>query len=71
MFTDRNLEVKGGNTRLKKQSLGKLFHIKEKLDLYDIWQIQILLGRNISLVLFKDVFIQSLHVCLAEFSGNS
>ena len=33
MFLDRSLETKGGNPCLKKQSLSKLLHIKEKLNL--------------------------------------
>ena len=59
LFLDQNLEAKGGNPCLKKQSLSKLLHIKEKLNLCGIWQIrnskakQYILG-NISLVLFKD-----------------
>ena len=40
LFLDRSLEVKGGNHCLKKQSLSKLLHIKEKLDLWDIWRIR-------------------------------
>ena len=40
LFLDRSLDAKGGNPCLKKQSLSKLLHIKEKLDLCDIWQIR-------------------------------
>ena len=40
LFLDRSLEAKGGNPCLKKQSFSKLLHIKEKLNLCDIWQIQ-------------------------------
>ena len=36
LFLDRSLEAKGGNPCLKKQSLLKLFHIKEKLNLCDV-----------------------------------
>ena len=61
LFLDRILEAKGGNPCLKKQLLNKLFHIKEGLNLCDIWRIRnlkaknILLGNNVSLVLFKDI----------------
>ena len=37
LFLDRSLEAKDGNPCLKKKSLSKLLHIKEKLNLYDIW----------------------------------
>ena len=37
-FLDRSF--KGGNPCLKKQSLSKLPHIKEKLNLSDIWRIR-------------------------------
>ena len=36
MFLDRSLEAKSGNIYLEKQSLSKLLHIKEKLNLCDI-----------------------------------
>ena len=39
MFFYVNLETKVGNPYLKKQSLSKLLHIKEKLNLCDIWRI--------------------------------
>ena len=39
LFLGRSLEAKGGNPCLKKQSLNKLLHIKEKLNLCDIWRI--------------------------------
>ena len=39
LFLDRSLETKGGNPYLKKQLLSKLLHIKEKLNLCDIWRI--------------------------------
>ena len=37
LLLDRNLLEKGGNLCLNKRSLGKLLHIKEKLDLYYVW----------------------------------
>ena len=37
LVLDRSLETKGGNACLKNQSLWKLFHIQEKLNLCDIW----------------------------------
>ena len=40
LVLDRSLETKGGNPCLKNQFLSKLFHIKEKLNLCDIWQIR-------------------------------
>ena len=40
LFLDRSLETKGGNPYLKKQLLSKLLHIKEKLNLCDIWRIR-------------------------------
>ena len=40
LFLDGSLEGKGGNPCLKKQSHSKLLHIKEKLNLCDIWQIR-------------------------------
>ena len=40
LFLDRSIEVKCGNPCLKKQSLSKLVHIKEKLNLCDIWRIR-------------------------------
>ena len=40
LFLDRSLEAKGGNHCLKKQSLSKLLHIKENLNLCYIWQIR-------------------------------
>ena len=39
LFLDRSLEAKGGNHCLKKQSLSKLLHIKENLNLCYSWQI--------------------------------
>ena len=39
LFLDRSLKIKSGNPCLKKQSLSKILHIKETLDLCDIWQI--------------------------------
>ena len=41
LFLDRSLEPKGDNPCLKRQSLSKLLHIKEKLNLCDIWRIRI------------------------------
>ena len=40
LFLDRSLQAKGGNSCLKKQSISKLLHIKEKLNLCDIWRIR-------------------------------
>ena len=40
MLFDRSLDAKGVNTCLKKQSLSKLLHIKDKLNLCDIWRIR-------------------------------
>ena len=40
LFLDRSLEAKGGNLCLKKQSLSKLLHIKEKSNLCDIGRIR-------------------------------
>ena len=40
LFPLRSLEAERGNPYLKKQSLCKLLHIKEKLDLCDIWRIR-------------------------------
>ena len=40
LFLDQILEAKGGNPCLKKQSLCKLLHVKEKLNLCDIWRIR-------------------------------
>ena len=40
LLLDRSLDAKGGNLCLKKQSLSKLLHIKEKLDLCGIWRIR-------------------------------
>ena len=40
LFLNRSLETKGGNPCLEKQSLRKLLHKKEKLNLCDIWQIR-------------------------------
>ena len=37
LFLGRILEAKGDNLCLKKQSVSKLLHIKEKLSLCDIW----------------------------------
>ena len=39
LFLDQSLEAKGGNPCPKKQSLSKLLHIKEKLNLCDSWWI--------------------------------
>ena len=40
LFLGRILEAKGDNLCLKKQSVSKLLHIKEKLSLCDIWWIR-------------------------------
>ena len=39
LFLDQSLEAKGGNLCVNKESLSKLLHIKEKLNLGDIWRI--------------------------------
>ena len=36
LFLDRSLKITSGNPCLKKQSLSKILHIKETLDLCDI-----------------------------------
>ena len=51
LFPDRSLEAKGGNPCLQKQSLSNLLHIKGESEI--LKQNNILLGHNISLVLFK------------------
>ena len=40
LFLDRSLAAKGGNPRLKKQSLSELPHIKENLNSCDICRIR-------------------------------
>ena len=40
LFLDRSLEAKGGFPCPEKQSLSKLLHMKEKLNLCDIWRMR-------------------------------
>ena len=37
---DTNYEAQGGNPTLKKESVAKLIHIKESLELCDIWRVR-------------------------------
>ena len=40
VFFDTNYEAQGGNPTLKKKSVAKLIHIKESLELCDIWRVR-------------------------------
>ena len=40
VFFDTNYEAQGGNPALKKKTVAKLIHIKESLELCDIWQVR-------------------------------
>ena len=40
VFFDTNYEVQGGNPTLKKESVANLIHIKESMELCDIWRVR-------------------------------
>ena len=75
LFLDRSLETKGGNACLKKQSLSKLLHIKEKLSFCDIWRIRNPKAKQYTFKVTTFFWFYSktlrLHFYLSEFLGNS
>ena len=40
VFFDTNYEAQGGRPTLKEKSVAKLIHIKESLELRDIWRVR-------------------------------